>query len=316
MFRNATLFRFPLSFSHQFEAGERSEGGSFELTAPVAVQGLHECALKPVGALELSSRGFVSPYGADGEPLAVIIGDHVWVTVASEDKILPAAVVNKALAEKLAEIEKREGRKPGGVTRKRIKEDLVHEMLPKALVRPSRIDAVFDLKRGFIAVDTPSRRKAEGVISELRHAFGSFPALPLNAEVAPRSVLTGWLAGEPMPEGLVIGDAAILKDATEGGGTVKLSDIDLAGEEVALHLQAGKQATRLALYWEGVGFALDESLTLRKLYFGEELMQQLEGTEREDLVAELDARFVLMAGAMGGLFDVLEEALTISKAEG
>ncbi len=109
--------------------------------------------------------------------------------MGGEDKILPSSVVNDLLGKKLAEIEQKEGRKPGGRTRKRLKEDLVHELLPRAFVKPSRTDALLDLEHGFVAVDSSSRKSAENFVSEIRHAMGSFPALPLNAEVAPRSIL-------------------------------------------------------------------------------------------------------------------------------
>jgi recombination associated protein RdgC len=319
MFRNATLFRFPLSLAHSFVATQREGGQDFELQEPPALALFQDCTLKPVGALELSSRGFVSPYGqGQGDhQLIGFYGDYVWVTVGGEDKILPPSVVNRLLGEKLDAIEAREGRKPGGRTRKRIKEDLVHELLPKALVKPSRTDALLDLKRGFIAVDTASRKQADMVVSQIRHALGSFPALPLNAEVAPRAVMTGWLSGSPLPEHLTVGEAAILKDAHDHGGTVKLQDVDLWGTEVVQHLEAGKQVARLRMYYEGgIYFTLGEDLVLRSLSFGDELLGQLESTEREDLAAELDARFIVMSAAIGGLFDVLEQALTISKAEG
>ena len=94
-------------------------------------------------------------------------------------------------------------------------------MLPIAFVKPSRLDALIDLQQGFITVDTTSRKAAEGFVSEVRGALGSFPALPLNAEVAPRSVMTGWLAGEPLPEGLVLGEDCNLEDACDGGSAVK-----------------------------------------------------------------------------------------------
>lgn len=317
MFRNAIMFRFPLSLSNAFEAQPHHQGASFEMLAPPILELLQACTLKPVGALELSSRGFVSPYGLGETDLAVMHGNFVWITVGGEDKILPPAAVNRKLEAKLLEIERNEGRRPGSRTRKRIKEDLVHEMLPHALVKPRRTDAFLDLKRGVIVVDTASRRVAESVVSELRHALGSWPALPLNAEVTPRSVMTGWVAGQSLPDHLVLGDSATLKEAADSGASVKLQHQDLQGDEIAKHLEAGKQVSRLGLYYEaGIGFTLDEDLTLRRLQYGEELTSQLENTEREDLRAELDARFVVMSAGIAGLFDVLEAALTISKAEG
>lgn len=298
-FRNLTLFRFPttLDFSN--------------LDSQLAA-----VPLKPVGVLELNSRGFVSPFGRDQPALSHRIGDALWVTVGSEDKLLPSAVVNDLLGKKLAEVEQREGRRPGGRTRKRIKEDLVHELLPRAFVTPARTDALLDLQHGFIAVDSASRKSAEAVVSDLRHALGSFPALPLNAEVAPRAILTGWIAGEALPAGLALGEECELKDAMDGGAVVKCQHQDLQGEEIAKHLEAGKQVTRLALTLDDhLSFVLGEDLVIRKLKFLDGAVEQLESTDRDDLLAQLDARFALMSGEVKRLFAVLETALKLSKAE-
>ena len=298
-FRNLTLFRFPtrLDFSQLDEL-------------------LPEMQLKPVGALELSSRGFVSPFGRNEPELSHRIGEALWLTVGGEDKILPSAVVNDLLGKKLAEIEEKEGRKPGGRTRKRIKEDLVHELLPRAFVKPSRTDALVDLEHGFIAVDSASRKNSEEFVSQIRGALGSFPALPLNAEVAPRNILTGWIAGEPLPDGLALGEECELKDAMEGGAVVKCQNQDLQGDEIAKHLESGKQVTRLALTLDDhLSFVLGEDLVVRKLKFLDGAVDQLENTEREDLRAELDARFALLSGEVKRLFVVLESAFKLSKAE-
>ena len=298
-FRNLILFRFPASLDFS------------QLDAL-----LPDAQLKPVGALDLSSRGFVSPFGRNEEAMSHRIGDSIWLTVGSEDKILPGSVVNDLLAKKLEEIEQKEGRKPGGRTRKRLKEDLVHELLPRAFVKPSRTDALLDLEHGFVAVDTSSRKNAEAVVSEIRNVLGSFPALPLNAEVAPRSILTGWIAGEPLPEGLALGEECELKDAMDGGAVVKCQNQDLQGDEIGKHLEAGKQVTRLALTLDDhLSFVLGEDLVIRKLKFLDGAVDQLENTEREDLRAELDARFALMSGEVKRLFVVLESALKLSKAE-
>jgi recombination associated protein RdgC len=298
-FRNLTFFRFPTTLS--FDALDSQ---------------LEDCRLKPVGALELSSRGFVPPFGRDAEALSHRVADAIWMTVGGEDKILPGAVVNDLLARKLADIEQKEGRKPGGRTRKRLKEDLVHELLPRAFVRPGRTDALLDLEHGLCVVDTSSRKNAENVVSEIRHALGSFPALPLNAEVAPRAVLTGWIAGEPLPPGFVLGDECELKDPVDGGAVVKCQRQELLGDEIGKHLESGKQVTRLALTLDDhVSFVLGEDLVLRKFKLLDGAVDQLESTERDDLRAELDARFALMAGEVKRLFSVLEPALKLSKAD-
>jgi recombination associated protein RdgC len=298
-FRNLTLFRFSPS-----------------LDVSALESQLDQARLKPVGPLDLSSRGFISPFGRDGEALSHRIGNAIWLTVGGEDKLLPGAVVNDLLAKRLADMEAKEGRKPGGRARKRLKEDLVHELLPRAFVRPVRTDVLLDLDHGLCIVDTSSRKSAESAVGEIRHALGSFPALPLNAEVAPRAVLTGWIAGEPLPDGLSLGDECELKDAAERGAIVKCQRHDLACDEIARHLEAGKQVTRLALTLDDhVSFVLGEDLVLRKFKLLDGAVDTLESTERDDLRAELDARFALMSAEARRLFSILEPALKLSRVE-
>ena len=298
-FRNLTLFRFPTTTKLD------------ELDA-----GLEECKLKPVGPLELSSRGFISPFGRDAEAMSNRIQDAIWLSVGGEDRLLPGSVVNDMLAKKLAEIEQKEGRKPGSRTRKRLKDELIVDLLPRAFIKPSRTDALLDLEHGIVVVDTSSRKSGENVVSEIRRALGSFPALPLNAEVAPRSILTGWLAGEPLPEGLTLGEECELRDPMEQGAVVKCQRMELQGDEINKHLETGKQVTRLALNLDDhVSFVLGEDLVIRKFKLLDGAVDTLENTERDDLRAELDARFALMSGEVKRLFNVLEPALKLSKAE-
>lgn len=301
--RNFTLFRFPVS--------------ALPTEGTAGVPGLESCRLAPVGPVDLVSQGFVSPLGRDYEKLAVTTADAAWITVGSEERVLPIAAVHEALARKLEAFEQQQGRKPGGRLRKLMKDELVLEMLPRAFVRPRRLDVILDLQLGICAVDTPSRKAAESAVSEIRRALGSFPALPLNAEIAPRSVLTGWIAGDPLPDGLTLGEECHLNDPTDGGATVRVTRQDLQSDEIARHLEAGKQATRLALNWKDTAaFVLGEDLVLRKWRLLDGAMDCLENTEADDLEDELEARFMLTLGTLREVFLALAPALRISKAEG
>ena len=298
-FRNLTLFRFPTSTKLD------------DLDA-----GLEECQLKPVGALELSSRGFVSPIGRDGDKLSQRQGDAIWLTVGGEDRLLPGAVVNDMLARKLEQIEQTEGRKPGGRTRKRLKDELITELMPRAFIKPSRTDALLDLEHGIVVVDSSSRKSAENFCSEIRRALGSFPAMPLNPEIAPRSILTSWVAGEALPDGLSVGDECELRDPADQGAVVKVQRMELDNDEIAKHLETGKQVTRLALTLDDhVSFVLGEDLVVRKFKLLDGAVDQLESTDHDDVQAEMDARFVLMSGEVKRLFTVLQSAFKLSAAD-
>lgn len=299
--KNLTIFRFPRSVDFS----------EVETLLPLDV-------LKPVGALEMTSRGFISPFGREEKvQLSHRMGDFLWLTIGTEEKILPGAVVGNKLDEKIQQIEANEGRKAGGRERKRLKDDLLHELMPQAFVKQLRTDAFLDLQHGFVAVDTSSYKTGENVMSDIRGLLGSFPALRLNAEIAPRTVLTAWIAGEPLPEGLSLGEEAELRDPAEGGAKVHCTDQELRCDEVDKHLDAGKQITKLALVFEdNLSFVLGDDLVVRKLKFLDGATDQLENIDEEGRRAELDARFALISGELRRLFLLLEQALKLSKAEG
>ncbi|MDY4296797.1 MULTISPECIES: recombination-associated protein RdgC [unclassified Xanthomonas] len=297
-FRNLTFFRFPTSIDFS----------KVDALLP-------EAQLKPVGPMEMTSRGFVSPFGVGDEALSHQVGDFLWLTIGGQDRMLPGSVVNDLLARKVAEIEEKEGRRPGGRTRKRIKEDVIAELLPRAFVRASRIDLFLDLEHGYVAVDTSSRKTGENAMSEIRSLLGSFPALPLNAEVAPRSILTAWIAGEPLPVGLSVGEECQLQDPIQGGAVVRCQHQELRCDEIDKHLQAGKQVTRLALRMDDrISFVLGDDLVIRKLKFLQGAADEAAKASGDGIRAELDARFALMTGEVSQLFLLLEAAFKISTA--
>lgn len=308
-FRNLTFFRFPSTFA-----------GLFPTPVADALDGMEtalaERPLKPVGPLELSSRGFVSPFGHGADALVHRVEHTALVTIGGEDKLLPPSVVHAELQKRIEVIEEREGRSPGGRARKRLKEDVVQELLPKAFVQPMRCDAYFDFDRHFIAIDTGSRKSAESFVSEIRHAVGSFPALPLNAEVSPRAVLTQWLATDDrLPDGLTLGEECELRELSSDGARVRCVNIDLRGDDVNTHLEAGMQCTRLALIYDGrLSFVFGEDLVVRKLRFLEGALDDL-NKDLPDQRAEQDARFFLMGKELGKLFDTLASAFRLSSAD-
>lgn len=293
-FKNATMFVFPKA-----------------LDLDNLPSMLGEMPLKPVGPMELVSAGFIAPFG-DGR--LVVAGGALLISVGTESKVLPTSAIHLALKKKLDEMERVEGHKAGARTRKRVRGEIIAEMLPRALVKPGRTDALIYPAYGLIVVDTSSRAVAEMVVSHLRSALGSFPALPLNAEVSPRSVLTGWIAGEAMPAPLSLGEECELRDASDHGAVVKCQNQDLLSEEIEKHLAAGKQVSRLALNaGDHVSFVIGEDLTIRKIKFLEGATDTMD--EADDMAGELAARLALGSAEIIELFGVLAKALKFSKAE-
>lgn len=148
----------------------------------------------PPGPLEVGSSGLQLP-------LRTIPGDAaLFGSFVSHQKQIPVDVINAAMDEKLAAIEEAEGRRPGGRERRRIRDDLIHDLLPRAFNRTRKIHYVIDVDAGLIIING-TKGVAESVVSAIRGELGSFPAVPLTASVAPLPVLGQLFAHEDDGDG-------------------------------------------------------------------------------------------------------------------
>lgn len=292
-FRNLTLFRFSPAVAKSLKSLEDD---------------LVEKKLRPCGPIELATRGFVSPFGRNEEALVHRTGEFALLTLGGEDKLLPSSVINDELAARLQKIAEKTGRKPGGKERKRLKEEVLTDLLPRAFIRLSKRSAYLDSQEGWFVVDTASKKAAEEAVTQLREALGSFPALPMAAEESPRVLMTDWLAGGKLPAGLVLGDECELRDPVESGAIVRCRRQELETDEVREHLKSGKQVFALGLTFEDrLSFSLGEDLVVRKLRFLDVIQDELGEGDKESAAAELDAVFALMSLELRRLFAKFEE---------
>lgn len=316
-FSNLILFQFPPMHGGTFADMMVDDGLSIEKKPSLLLEGAEELRAKPPGPMEVETAGFVPPYGSAASFPALVETDDtsVLITIEFAKRLLPAAAVADALHKRIDEHEARTGRRPGGRARRQMRDDVIAELLPKALIVRKRVDAIINPQLCLIAVGTASRRVAENVVSLVRSALGSFPALPVTGGVEARAVLTGWLSGDQMPEGLSIGHECTLEDNGDGG-KVTIKDMELDGEEVTTHLIAGRRASRLALsLGDAVQFNLHDDLSLRKFQLGDSALASMEDTDFEDLRGELDARLAITAGAINWTFDRLTAPFRIERPQ-
>jgi recombination associated protein RdgC len=292
-FRNLTLFRFSEKTAKSLKSLETK---------------LDKYRLRPPGPIELATSGFISPFGRDEEALTLRVGDFLLFGAASEVRLLPNSVVSDELAARLKKITEKERRKVGAKERKRLKDEVLTDLLPRAFTKLSRTSCYLSLKSGWMALDTPSRKNAEACVTQLREALGSFPAVPMAPEESPRSLMTDWLIRGKLPAGLVLGDECELRDPAETGAVIRCRRQDLETDEVREHLKSGKQVFQLSLVFEDrIGFVLGEDLTVRKLRFLDQVQDELGETDRDSRVAELDAVFALMTLELEQLLQKLEQ---------
>ncbi len=295
-FRNARVFRFTKPF---------------DITAEALEEKLLEDAFKPCGPQETSRQGWVPPLGKHGEQLVHSAGGYHLSTLRKEEKLLPGPVVKELVEEKVEAIEAEQHRKVRRKEKDELKEQVMLEMLPKAFSKNRRCYAYLAPNDGFLIVDAGSAKQAEDLASFLRKSLGSLPVRPPAVEQAPAFTLTGWLNETvDLPATLTLGTECELKDPSEDGGVVRCKGLDLQGDEIRNHLEAGMQATRLSLTWEDtLSFVLDEELGIRRLKFGDTLQEKLDDVDADDAAARFDAAFSLMTLELSRLLPGLLEAL-------
>ena len=268
---------------------------------------LEGARLRSPGPQELATHGFISPYGRGQDVLVHGLGSHTLLSLGSEARLLPAQVVNDALADKLDALASERGRRPGGRERMRVKDEVITDLLPRAFIKSTRTDAWLDHDKGWLAIDSSSRKSAETLVHAVREAVGSFPATPVGADGSARSLLTRWLGGNDLPGDFALGDECELRDPGDDGAIARCRRQDLDSDEIREHLNAGKQAVQLALtYDDRISFVLADDLSIRKLRFGDVVLEQLGDIGGEDAIAELDARFALMTAELSRLFERLD----------
>lgn len=272
--RNVTLFRFPASVAPLL-------GDGLE-------QSLRERPARECGPLELWTCGFGSAL-ADGGPLAERVGRFVVLRLEGEHKILPAATVNRALAQRVERIATEEGRRVGARERKRLRDEVLTDLMPRALRKPWGLRAFLDPQNGWLAVFTASRRQAELFVSTLREALGTFPAVDAAPENSPSATFAAWLMADNAAP-FELGDECALHDPGESGSGWRGTGIALDSDEVRAHLAAGLMPYRLGLSYAGrVHFVLDDRMVLRKVHLGDDVREEM-GQGDDELDARAKAR--------------------------
>ena len=279
-FSNLQLYRLTKPFPH---------------TPEELAEQLTDHAFRPCGSLDLSTYGWVSPMGQYGTDLAHAANGHIMICARKEEKILPATVVREIVSEKVTEIQEAQSRPVRRKERDEIKDEVIHELLPKAFTRSKLTFAYISPKDNLIVVNATSATKAEELLSHLRGSLGSLGAVPISLRQAPSSIMTHWLVEKDIPVGFELEDECELREKGEDGSIIRCKRQDLSSDEIQVHLDAGKLATKLAINWQDqLSCVINDDLSIKRLRFGEELLEKSKEVDMEDVAAAFDNDFTIM----------------------
>ncbi|MBK1725690.1 recombination-associated protein RdgC [Halorhodospira neutriphila] len=269
------------------------EGVAYD--AEVAESRLASLVFSSCGPLESRRSGFVPPLGPEA-PLAHAAAGSLLLCLQQEEKLLPASVVRETLDQRAQEREDAEGRKPSKRERGRMREEVVHDLLPRAFSRYKRTWGYIDTETGYLVVDASSDKQAEHFVEQLREAWGDLALGPPETWMPPSAVMTRWLAQQEPPGDVELGDEVVLEDPNAEGCEVRVKRQDLTAGDIRAHIDHGKRVQRLALtYAERISGVLDTGLALRRLRFNDIVREQAGDRDAETEAEQLDADFALMA---------------------
>lgn len=296
MFKNALVYRLehwePPSAA---ELEERLAGGRF-----VAC-----------GASQPESAGWVAPRGDEHAALAEQVDGQWILKLCTETKAVPGGAVKAELQARLDAAERETGRRPKGKRAKELKEQIVHELLPRAF--PKRADTVvwIDPRGGFVWVGAGSAKRADGVTARLVEWLGTGIKLaPLHTALSPATAMAGWLAEQSPPPGFTIDRDCELKQPDSEKAAVRYARHTLEIAEIAEHIRQGKQPTRLAMTFASrLSFELTEGLALKKLKLTDVVLESAEAAAADGDAGAFDANVALMTGELRQLMPALIDAL-------
>jgi recombination associated protein RdgC len=300
-FKNLQLYRLPAPWDISRDAlDEQLSRGVFQ----------------PCGSQEPLSRGWVPPQGGG---LAHSVGGQWLLSLAVEQRLLPASVVNQEVRERAEKQAAELGYRPGRKALRDMKDRVTEELLPRAFTRIRKTAVWIDREHGWLGVDAASLVKAEEALEHLRHTLDDLPLTLVKTQKSPVAVMTDWLVSGAPPAGFTVDQDCELQAADEGKAAVRYVRHPLEGgkvsEEIRAHIAAGKLPTRLALTWDDrVSFILTEKGEIKRLEFLDVLKENVEqGIDNADEI--FDAEFALMTGEFARFIPALLEALGGLRAE-
>jgi recombination associated protein RdgC len=268
---------------------------------------LFNAAFKPCGPLTERSAGWEPPAGEQHGLLSRRVAGADLLRLRTQVRLLPAAAVNEALEQRIAEYRARTNEEPSRRTRRQLKEQTRNELLPKALLKSDRTSALYLVTDDVLAIGTASESRAEHFLEVLRTALGALDAQPLRFPRPYTDLMMQLFNGEA-PREFVLGRECRMRDPSEAKGAVRWQDVDLAHSTVRKCLNDGMYVTHVQFEFGNVMSAVLDSngaLTKVKLLGTEE---PAEG-EEEDELARLDAELALLGGTLRQLLQGFGKAL-------
>jgi recombination associated protein RdgC len=274
-------------------------GGIKRAAVPVYLNAALELReFSEITALQESTAGWVSPLQENGA-FTAFVRNKLFMCLQVQKKILPASVVNEAVAKKVAEIKSTENRVISKKERSQLKEDIRAEMLPKAFHKTQKINMFYDFVREILVIDAGSESRADEVVSFLRDTIGTAPVVPHLQTI-------GWVFGKwyldasTLPKGASLQSPVYLSSAADRSVKSNHRNLDLNSAEIKQGIDTGMMITKIGIATDDLSCVIGEAGNITSLKFSDRLIEMTDS--EEDATADA----LLMSETISFFVDSLE----------
>ncbi|WP_100643815.1 recombination-associated protein RdgC [Alteromonas facilis] len=297
---------------------------AYRLTSPLSLDqesvesALAEFAFRPCGKQETATMGFEPPFAASGMRNATMLCHAVegryWICLKKQERLLPAAVVNAELAEKVADIEAQTGSPVGKKAQSDLRQEIITRLLPQAFTKNTYTHGFIATQDNLVVVNASGDGAAEAFLAHVRKALESLPVVPLVRQSL-QSQLTDWVSDKP-PLKVILQEEAEFKSVSDDGAIIRCKNQDLFSDEIKQHIDAGKLMQKVAIEWdERLQCVIQEDGAVKRLKFTDVVKEQNADIPKDELAAKLDADFALMSGEIIAFIDAMIEMFELNDTE-
>lgn len=296
----------------------------YKIEQATLAEHLESVRFSPIVGHQETSRGFICPIEhSEEEELVYCQGEITLLCYQNESKILPRSVLLQELEERVKEHEKNTGYRVKSAEKKRMLDQIVMELLPKAFTKTKRVLGYIDHGRDEIVIGSSSAQNAEDFLGILRMGLGSLPVTPIRCNTSPIQTMTSWAQTQELPQKLALGREITMVDEVNEGSTGAFKRQDLGSDEIGLCIESGKKVQKVALAWNDfIQFSIDQRMILTKMapmdMLNDDGNEYGDGTDYPRIAADLyltSAGLRQLIPELYGWFDAEDVAGTIETEE-
>ena len=228
-------------------------------------ENIQNLAFIPCSGLQKSTKGFVNPLIKSDE-CVYRVNNILLFCLMTEEKILPATVINEQAQTRIEELESG-GDRISKSRKSELKEQIEQQLLPQAFSRHKRLFGYFDLTNNYLIFDSANMNQINEAIEQFRKVTDFFKVKPLiDGET---EALTSWFVDNGYPMDIEVGEKCkLVSDVGGGVANISCQGGSMLTDNIKSFVESGGYITEMAIVWkEQLSMAINSNLQFKSIKF-------------------------------------------------